>query len=41
MTDRAPHDWATAASRSLFMAGRAALEAVDDAIQQMKQSGSG
>jgi CO/xanthine dehydrogenase Mo-binding subunit len=37
MTDRSPHDWATAASRSLFMAGRAALEAADDAICQIKQ----
>ena len=37
MTDRSPHDWTTAASRSLFMAGRAALEAVEDAIAQIKQ----
>ncbi len=31
----APHDWATAASRSLFMIGRALLEAADDAIRQL------
>lgn len=37
VTDRSPHDWATAASRSLFMAGRAALEAADDALRQIKQ----
>ena len=37
MTDRCPHDWTTAASRSLFMAGRAALEAVEDAIGQIKE----
>ena len=35
-TDRSPHDWATAASRSLFMAGRAALDAVADAVAQIK-----
>ena len=35
-TDRSPHDWATAASRSLFMAGRAALDAVADAVVQIK-----
>lgn len=39
-TDRSPHDWATAASRSLFMAGRAALEAADDAIAQIQQTAS-
>jgi CO/xanthine dehydrogenase Mo-binding subunit len=39
-TRRSPHDWATAASRSLFMAGRAALEAVDDAKQQLKRIAS-
>lgn len=39
-TDRSPHDWATAASRSLFMAGRAALEAADDAIAQIKNTAS-
>lgn len=39
-TDRSPHDWATAASRSLFMAGRSALEAADDAIEQLKQTAS-
>jgi len=31
----APHDWATAASRSLFMIGRALIEAADDAIGQL------
>jgi CO/xanthine dehydrogenase Mo-binding subunit len=31
----APHDWATAASRSLFMIGRALLEAADDAVRQL------
>ncbi|NCA81397.1 MAG: xanthine dehydrogenase family protein molybdopterin-binding subunit [Opitutae bacterium] len=36
-TDRSPHDWATAASRSLFMAGRAALDAVADAVAQIKR----
>ncbi len=36
-TRRSPHDWATAASRSLFMAGRAALAAVEDAKQQIKE----
>ncbi len=35
-TDRSPHDWTTAASRSLFMAGRAALAAVADASSQLK-----
>lgn len=35
-TSLSPHDWATAASRSLFMAGRAAISAVDDAIDQIK-----
>lgn len=39
-TDRAPHDWTTAASRSLFMAGRAALEAVDDAKAQLRRVAS-
>jgi CO/xanthine dehydrogenase Mo-binding subunit len=37
-TDRSPHDWATAASRALFMAGRAALEAVADAVAQIKRT---
>jgi len=40
-TDQAPHDWQTAASRSLFMAGRAAIAAVDDAVAQIKQIASG
>ncbi len=37
-TDRSPHDWATAASRSLFMAGRAALDAVADAVAQIRRT---
>lgn len=37
-TDLSPHDWATAASRSLFMAGRAALEAVADAVAQIRRA---
>lgn len=37
-TDRSPHDWTTAASRSLFMAGRAALAAVADAVAQIKRT---
>jgi CO/xanthine dehydrogenase Mo-binding subunit len=37
-TDLSPHDWATAASRSLFMAGRAALDAVTDAVNQIRQT---
>ncbi len=36
-TDSAPHDWTTAASRSLFMAGRAALAAVEDAKAQIRR----
>lgn len=39
-TDSSPHDWTTAASRSLFMAGRAALEAVADAVGQIKRVAS-
>ena len=39
-TDQSPHDWQTAASRSLFMAGRAAIAAVDDAIVKIKQVAS-
>lgn len=39
-TDLSPHDWATAASRSLFMAGRAALDAVADAVDQIKETAS-
>jgi CO/xanthine dehydrogenase Mo-binding subunit len=34
----APHDWATAASRSLFMIGRALLEAADDAVRQLQRT---
>ncbi|OHD21200.1 MAG: aldehyde oxidase [Spirochaetes bacterium GWB1_59_5] len=39
-TDTSPHDWTTAASRSLFMAGRAALDAVADAVVQIKRTAS-
>lgn len=35
-----PHDWATAASRGLFMGGRATMEAADDAIEQIKDTAS-
>ncbi len=37
-TQTSPHDWATAASRSLMMAGRAAIAACEDAMDQMKQT---
>lgn len=37
-TKTGPHDWATAASRSLMMAGRAAINASEDAIQQLKNT---
>lgn len=37
-TKTGPHDWATAASRSLMMAGRAAINACEDAIQQLKNT---
>jgi CO/xanthine dehydrogenase Mo-binding subunit len=40
MTDRSPYDWTTAASRSVFMAGRAALGAVEDAVRQIKEVAS-
>lgn len=40
MTDRSPHDWTTAASRSLVMAGRAVIDACDDAINQIKEVAS-
>jgi CO/xanthine dehydrogenase Mo-binding subunit len=39
-TGSSPHDWATAASRSLFMAGRAALAAAEDALCQIKRIAS-
>ncbi|MFA5524481.1 MAG: molybdopterin cofactor-binding domain-containing protein, partial [Tissierellales bacterium] len=39
-TKISPHDWATAASRGLFMAGRATIEAADDAINQIKDTAS-
>ena len=34
-TDTSPYDWATIASRSLFMAGKAALEAAEDALKKL------
>jgi len=40
-TDSSPHDWSTVASRSIFMAGRAVLEAVADAVAQIKRTASG
>jgi CO/xanthine dehydrogenase Mo-binding subunit len=40
MTDRSPHDWTTAASRSLFMAGNAAISAVEDVLDQIKKVAS-
>lgn len=40
MTDRSAHDWTSAASRTLFMAGRAAISAVDDAVEQIKRVAS-
>ena len=40
MTDRSTHDWTSAASRTLFMAGRAALSACDDAVRQIKRVAS-
>lgn len=39
-TSRSPHDWATAASRSVFMAGNAALEAADMAIDRIRRTAS-
>lgn len=39
-TNVSPHDWATAASRGLFMAGRAVIQAADDAIRQIKDTAS-
>ena len=39
-TTVAPHDWATAASRSLFMIGRAVLDAAEDAIGQIRHTAS-
>ena len=40
MTDRSTHDWTSAASRTLFMVGRAAIAAVDDAVVQIKRVAS-
>jgi CO/xanthine dehydrogenase Mo-binding subunit len=40
MTDRSTHDWTSAASRTLFMAGRAALSAVENAMVQIKRVAS-
>lgn len=39
-TDSTPYDWETAASRSLFMGGKAALKAVDSAIKEIKEVAS-
>lgn len=39
-TTISPHDWATAASRGLFMGGNATIEAADDAIRQIKDTAS-
>ncbi|WCN36279.1 xanthine dehydrogenase family protein molybdopterin-binding subunit [Aneurinibacillus uraniidurans] len=39
-TEANPEHWKTAASRSLFMAGRAVLAAADDAIQQLYRTAS-
>ena len=39
-TDRSTHDWTTAASRTLFMVGRAVIGAVDDAVAQIKRVAS-
>jgi CO/xanthine dehydrogenase Mo-binding subunit len=41
ITNRSPQDWTTAASRTLFMAGRASLMAADDAIAQIKNRAMG
>lgn len=40
-TRTAPHDWTTAASRSLMMAGAAVKEAAEDAVQQLKSNAAG
>jgi CO/xanthine dehydrogenase Mo-binding subunit len=39
-TRLSPSDWATAASRSLFMAGRATIDACEDAINQLLATAS-
>ncbi len=39
-TDTTPYDWETAASRSLFMGGKAALNAVENAIEEIKEVAS-
>lgn len=39
-TSTSPHDWATAASRSLFMAGNATLQACEDAKNQILNTAS-
>jgi CO/xanthine dehydrogenase Mo-binding subunit len=39
-TSHSPHDWATAASRSVFMAGNAALEAAEDALAAIRRTAS-
>ena len=35
-----PHDWATAASRAIYMGGNAVIQAADDAISQIKNIAS-
>ncbi len=39
-TRLSPSDWATAASRSLFMAGRATIDACEDAMEQLLATAS-
>ena len=39
-TFSSPHDWATAASRAIYMAGNAVIQAADDAINQIKNIAS-
>jgi len=40
ITDRSPHDWTTAASRTLFMVGRATIMAAVDAKNKIKKTAS-
>lgn len=40
VTGTSPHDWTTAASRSLMMAGLAVQEAAEEAIRQIKERGA-
>lgn len=39
-TRTSPSDWATAASRGLFMAGRATIDACEDALEQLMSTAS-